>query len=192
MTRARETLTLLEIAGGGHPHLPLLQGDWLLHEQPVIEPPPAEVIARRYAQLTPADLDLGYAGRQPPDAPIHRHLAAVQAGDALAWRPLGAPASCRPAGVPASRRPTGSQATDGSPTQTEAGQLLLTTPEGHPIARLSKRAAATWLPRADRIEAIHILALLRRDRAQTEPDYAARLRCDAWEVPLVEIRWRGG
>jgi hypothetical protein len=32
--------------------------------------------------------------------------------------------------------------------------------------------------------------MLRRDRQQTSPDFAASLRCEAWEVPLVEIRWR--
>ncbi len=187
MTRARETLTLLETAGNAQPHLPLLEpaetrGDWLLRHEPIIEAPPAEVMARRYTQLTPADLDLGYAGRQPPDAPIHRHLAALQPGDQLGWRP-GAPASCRPAGT---------QCTDDQRAGAQAGQLLLTTAEGKPVARLSKRAAAEWLPRADRIQAIRVLALMRRDRAQTESDYATSLRCDAWEVPLVELRWRGG
>jgi hypothetical protein len=44
----------------------------------------------------------------------------------------------------------------------------------------------------ERIEAIRVLALLRRDRTQSEPEYAASLRCDAWEAPLVEIRWRRG
>jgi ATP-dependent DNA helicase RecQ len=181
MTRARETLTLLEIAGGGHLHLPLLgpdqprgrqpsipntpapgdRADYLLRDEPIIEAPAPEVIRRRYCRLTPADLDLGYAGRQAPNAPIHRYLADLQAGASLGWR-------------------------------AEPIQLLLTTSEGHPVARLSKRAAAHWLPRSDRIETIRVLAMLQRDRTQTEPDYAPSLRCDAWEVPIVEIRWRGG
>jgi ATP-dependent DNA helicase RecQ len=197
MTRARETLTLLEITGSGHPHLPLLDaatsrvsakqtrgaaGDWLLRETPALEPPPPEVIARRYTQLTPADLDLGYAGRQPPHAPIHRHLAALHAGDALAWRVLGPPASCRLAA---------NEAVAHSASQPDTGQLLLTNSEGHPVARLSKRAAAQWLPRTEEIEAIRIVAMLRRERSQAEPQYAESLRCDAWEVPLVTIRWRG-
>jgi ATP-dependent DNA helicase RecQ len=130
----------------------------LQRDAPIIEAPPAEVIGRRYCRLTPADLDLGYAGRQAPNAPIHRHLAALQASDHLRWR-------------------------------VETTQFLLTDSGGHPVARLSKRAAAHWLPRADRIEAIRVVAILRRDRSRTEPDYATSLRCDAWEVPIVEIRW---
>ncbi|EIC20980.1 ATP-dependent DNA helicase, RecQ family [Thiorhodovibrio frisius] len=83
MTRARETLTLLELAPGKHPHLPLLDGDWLLRAEPAVETPPPEILARRYTRLTPADLDLGFAGRQAPDAPIHGQLAALNSGDAL-------------------------------------------------------------------------------------------------------------
>jgi ATP-dependent DNA helicase RecQ len=225
MTRARETLTLFEITGGSHPHLPLLDaaasethersgtaqataGNWLLREAPSLEPPPAAVIARRYTQLSLADLDLGYAGRQPPGAPIHRRLAALQAGDELGWRREATTASSYRAGQYAiqaaecsmpGQRPgrddvggtngpsrTGRTATD----STELGQFLLTTLEGHPVARLSKRAAARWLPYADSIEAIRIIALIHRDRSQTEPEYATSLRCERWEIPLVEIRWR--
>ena len=191
MTRARETLTLLEIAGGGHPHLPLLHaaasqgqavaGDWLLREAPSLEPPPAAITARRYAQLTPADLDLSYAGRQPPDAPIHRHLAGLQARDYLAWRRLGASAS---------QRPDGGRSTETPPAHNGAGGLILTTADGQAVARLSKRAAGQWLPHAERIEAIRIVAMLRRDHSQTEPQYAASLRSEVWEVPLAEIQWR--
>jgi ATP-dependent DNA helicase RecQ len=178
MTRARETLTLLELTTGGHPQLPLLAqadtaGDWLRHDEPVIEPPPAEVISRRYTQLTPADLDLSYAGRQPRDAPIHRHLATLQPGASLAWRILGQPAERRQ-------------------DRSDPAQFLLTTPDGHPIARLSKRAAEHWLPKAEQIDGIRVIAMLRRDRAQGDPKYAERLRCEVWEVPLAEIQWRGG
>lgn len=197
MTRARETLTLLEVAGSGHPHLPLLDaaasraaeqpksaaGDWLLREAPTLEPPPPAVIARRCTQLTPADLDLGYAGRQPPDAPIHRHLAALHTGDALQWRALGVPAA---GALPASHSMTAHA------SRPDTGQVLLVTSEGHPVARLSKRAASRWLPDTDRVEAIRIVAMLRRERSQTEPHYTASLRCDTWEVPLVEIRWQDG
>jgi ATP-dependent DNA helicase RecQ len=89
MTRGRETLTLLEIAGGRHPHLPFLQGDCLLRAEPSIEAPPPEIMFRRYCRLTPADLDLSYAGRQSPNAPIHRCLAALGYGDHLGWRDVG-------------------------------------------------------------------------------------------------------
>ncbi|MBK1703660.1 hypothetical protein [Halochromatium glycolicum] len=228
MTRARETLTLFEINGGGHPLLPLLDaaasltqesagsapranGDWLLREAPILEPPPAAVIARRYTQLTLADLDLGYAGRQPPGAPIHRRLAALQAGDELGWRREATTASSsraseysiRAAEQSMPRQPPGCHDADGAKCHrtsrtgtgdpardsTALGQFLLTTREGYAVARLSKRAAARWLPYADTIEAIRVIALIGRDRSQTEPQYATSLRCESWEVPFVEIRW---
>jgi ATP-dependent DNA helicase RecQ len=159
MTRARETLTLLELAGAGNPHIPLIPRDPALRTMPVVEAPPAAILARRYTRLTLTDLDLGFAGRQPPDAPIHRHLAAVQAGDAVGWRRSG-------------------------------DDLLLTDAGGEVIARLSKRAAAAWRPRLERIEQTRVLAVLRRDRAQGEAELAQRCRCERWEVPLPEIRWR--
>ena len=161
MTRARETLTLLEFAAGNHPHLPLLDGDWLLRAEPAVEPPPSEVIARRYTRLTPADLDLGYAGRQAPSAPIHRSLAALHSGDALTPRRDG-------------------------------DHLALMDSAGVAVARLSKRAASVWCPRVETIETIRVEALLRRDRAQDTEAFAGRSRCEHWEVPLVEVRWRAG
>jgi len=161
MTRAKETLTLGEVTtGGGHPHLRLIDsGNWLLRTAPSIGPPPADIIARRYTRLTPADLDLGYAGRQHTGAAIHGHLAALGTGDPLQWRQ-------------------------------DRDSLLLLDPTGHPVARLSRRAAATWLPRLDRIETIRIDAILRQDKARSAPDFAERCRTEHWEVPLVEIRWR--
>jgi ATP-dependent DNA helicase RecQ len=89
MTRAQETLTLLEIQSSGHPHLSLLDGDWLIRSAPALDTPSTEILARRWTALTPADLDLGFAGRQSPAASIHRHLAALGEGDALGWRAQG-------------------------------------------------------------------------------------------------------
>ncbi|RKT43860.1 RecQ family ATP-dependent DNA helicase [Thiocapsa rosea] len=160
MTRAKETLTLMAIAGSRHPYLTEIEGDWLVKIEPVVEPPPAEVIRRRYARLTPADLDLGYAGRMAPDAAIHRHLAALGPGDDVRWEPVGQ-------------------------------DLFLLDQAGHRVARLSKRATARWLPDIDRIERIRVDALIRRDNRQNTPEHAQHCRSERWEVPLVEIRWRG-
>ena len=159
MTRAQETLTLGRITANRHPHLPLLDGDWLIETAPAIEPPPAEVIARRYERLTPADVDISYAGRQPPDAPVHERLRALEHGDRLGWR----------------------QVHDG---------LLLLDRHNLPIGRLSQHAAALWVPRIGQIEDVRIDAILRQHRRHCAPDFAERCRCEQWEVPLVEIRWR--
>jgi ATP-dependent DNA helicase RecQ len=53
----------MAISGSRHPYLAAIDGDWLIKAEPAVEPPPAAVIGRRYTRLTPADLDLGYAGR---------------------------------------------------------------------------------------------------------------------------------
>lgn len=86
MTRARETLTLGALAGSSNPWLDEIEGDWLLRLRPLVEAPAPEVMARRYHLLTPADLDLGYAGHLASGHPIHARLAALQTGDRLQAR----------------------------------------------------------------------------------------------------------
>jgi ATP-dependent DNA helicase RecQ len=56
------------------------------------------------------------------------------------------------------------------------------------IGRLSKRAAAIWLPRLDRVEKTTIIALVKRLASQgtIHPD---RIKCPEWEVPVLEVRW---
>ena len=58
-----------------------------LHPQPA--PPPREITARRYHLLSPAHLDLGYAGRFAPDHRIHGCLNALQTTDMLQARAAG-------------------------------------------------------------------------------------------------------
>lgn len=89
MTRARETLTLGRLPGGSAPDPERIDGDWLLSTRPEIEPPSPEILARRYDTLTPADIDIGYAGRRPADDQIHRRLAAVRTGDRLCMQSSG-------------------------------------------------------------------------------------------------------
>lgn len=89
MTRARETLGLGRLPGGDNPSPELFGGDWLLHTRVEISAPPAALCQRRYQLLNPADIDLGYAGRHPPMAPIHARLAAINTGDTVHLRPSG-------------------------------------------------------------------------------------------------------
>ena len=86
MTRARETLTLGSMAGGLNPFTNSLAGDWLLRTRTRVEPTPEGIMARRYALLSPADMDLGYAARLTPQNPVHARLAALQTGDELGTR----------------------------------------------------------------------------------------------------------
>ena len=111
MTRARHTLALAcfdrqhEAAGAGRrygisepppstPYLrtaPRLQ-DAVPADSPALTRIPAEPPARRpelelvYPQITLAHIDLGFAGRQPNRAAVHKHIAALTPGDALQMR----------------------------------------------------------------------------------------------------------
>jgi len=157
MTRARETLTLGALTGNGNPWVHEIEGDWLMRLRPKIEPPPAEVVARRYQLLTLADLDLSYAGRLRPEDSVQPRLAALRTGDALQAVVRGE-------------------------------RVFLADAHGCPVARLSRRASGEWLPRLPQIEAVKIVALMRRRREDGDPAFRDRCRAETWEVPLVEIR----
>lgn len=55
------------------------------------------------------------------------------------------------------------------------------------VAALSTEAAAAWRERLDQVEEIRVLALVERRAEDNEPAYRDRLRCDRWEVPIVEV-----
>lgn len=85
MTRAEQTLTLCEFAGGNTFSLQLAdlarQEDFHGSFQPSLQ--------QRFACLSLADVDIGYAGRQADNQPLHRHIAALNEGDALQLRENG-------------------------------------------------------------------------------------------------------
>jgi ATP-dependent DNA helicase RecQ len=159
MTRAQETLTLGALTGNGNPWVQEIEGDWLMRLRPKVEPPPAEVVARRYQLLTLADLDLSYAGRLPPEDSVQPRLVALKTGDALQALVRGE-------------------------------RVFLADASGAPVARLSKRASGEWLPRVSQIEAVKIVALMRRRREDGDPAFQDRCRAETWEVPLVEVCMR--
>ncbi len=72
----------------------------------------------------------------------------------------------------------------------EGDRIVLLDSQGHPVARLSQRAAAQWLPRLGAIEQVRVCALIQHGRKQSAPEFAERCRSERWEVPLVEICWR--
>ncbi|MFZ5773335.1 MAG: RecQ family ATP-dependent DNA helicase [Thermodesulfobacteriota bacterium] len=84
MTRARETLCLFDRLDMPNIHTGLLQGDFICKREPPSTRAPDEgILRRRYALLGMEDLFLDYAGRQPQENPLHRHLAALKPGDPL-------------------------------------------------------------------------------------------------------------
>jgi len=86
MTRAKQTLTLAKM-GATHVFL-----DGLTDEPSVLMrartklPAPSPELARRYEKLGLGDVDLGFAGRYAESARVHKAIAALVPGAALALR----------------------------------------------------------------------------------------------------------
>jgi ATP-dependent DNA helicase RecQ len=83
MTRARQTL-LLACWGKGNGLLAALpeSAATLKRDAPAVDTP-TPGLDRRYAWLTPAQVDLGYAGRHTARDPIHAAIHALRPGDPL-------------------------------------------------------------------------------------------------------------
>lgn len=69
--------------------------------------------------------------------------------------------------------------------------LELVNIEGLSVARLSRSAREQWWRLMDTVEAVRVVAMVRRYREYIS-DETFRQRCfgDVWEVPLVEVRYR--
>ena len=84
MTRAKETLTLFQAAQRGNPILAGLDElEAVRRVEPKVVPLPLPALNRLHRELTPQDIDLGFAGRQPANAAVHRAIAALKHGDSL-------------------------------------------------------------------------------------------------------------
>lgn len=83
MTRARRTLTLARLEAGNPflDHLPVSAA--LLRRPPTQWLPSPPGLQQRIVLPSLREIDLGFAGRKNPAAPLHRHLAALQVGAAL-------------------------------------------------------------------------------------------------------------
>lgn len=87
MTRAKETLTLFRSEAARNSLLDDLEaadGVTVIHADPA--PPFSPKLETRYRSLGPADVDLGYAGRQPPEARIHSAIAQLTYDDRVQIR----------------------------------------------------------------------------------------------------------
>ncbi len=86
MTRARKSLTLCEVQGGGHPFVRATDGLALRSrpDVPDLEP----TLNHRTWLADPSMVYLDWPGRFAPHAPIHRALAVLEVGDPLELRPM--------------------------------------------------------------------------------------------------------
>ena len=69
----------------------------------------------------------------------------------------------------------------------KGGKIVLIAESGMPVARLPRSAATVWRDRLDDIEKITVIAMIRRRAEDAALEYRGRLRCEWWEVPVVEI-----
>ena len=71
----------------------------------------------------------------------------------------------------------------------QRGNIELLNEDGRSIARLAQAAAERWQERHKKIKTIRVIAIIRRDRKESKPEFSEACRCDRWEVPLVEIAY---
>ncbi len=160
MTRARDTLHLLQLRGADNPFLTDLRGDFLEVHEPVLEPADERVIRRRFELLGLQDLFLSYAGRWAGDLPIHRRLATLRTGDPLEIRRSG------------------------------EDFLQLHDGSGGLVGALSEAGRERWDERLESIESIRVVAMVERRSEDSEGEYRRQLRCERWEVPVAEVVYR--
>ncbi len=86
MTRAQETLLLARFEGPHRLQDALLDQPCVVHREPSDLPPAAAALEYRFIRPSLEDVDLGFAGRQGADQPIHRAIAALSPGDYLETR----------------------------------------------------------------------------------------------------------
>jgi len=160
MTRAQETLCLLDRRDVRNPFAESLSGDFVFRRDcPPVSAVDAGILNRRYELIGMADVYLDMAGRRPAADPIHRHIAALQPGDSLKF-------------------------------QRERESLYLVDATGERIAKLSQGAYEKWTDRVASVDSLRVTAIVTREAADcADPNYAALLRVPAWGVPLAEVTY---
>jgi len=164
MTRARQTLTLLERADDDNPYCRELECHLSADQLLVVSPTfkdflPDRVLRRRYEMIGLKDLYLDYAGRLSANQPVHRHLTKISTGDNVALELKG-------------------------------DRIQVLDSAGNVIARLASDTSNRLRGFLDKIEEARVLAMVERKQDDsTDPDYRQLLKADAWEVPVLEVVW---
>lgn len=63
---------------------------------------------------------------------------------------------------------------------------------GTVLACLSAKGDARWRPRAAHLDRITLHAAITRTARDSGEEWRPRLRCDTWEIPVVEAWWWTG
>jgi ATP-dependent DNA helicase RecQ len=62
--------------------------------------------------------------------------------------------------------------------------------DGLAVAMLSRSAAKAWLRGARQVNAIRVVAMLRREIKDSGEEFRQYCHCDTWEVPWLEVVFR--
>ncbi len=157
MTRAKETLCLLELQTGGNPFLRDLEGDHVLRRSaPDTAPGICLRPLRRYHILDLSHLYLGFAGTFSPEHPIHVRLSGMTSADRLQFVEHG-------------------------------DAIGICDRSGFCVARLSGAGRLVWADRLRRVVEIRVLGMLRWTVDDSREDYRHLAKTPAWELPLLEV-----
>ncbi len=157
MTRAMQTLTLLERNDERNPHISCLPREELLRFRvPPLEYTDPGSMDRNYSPLGMKELFIDFAGCKHKNHPIHKHLSELQPGSTLFF--------------------SGNEP-----------HIELVTLSGHTVARLSRPACEKWQPMLPDVELIRVIAVIERNENDPAEEYRGSIRCKQWEVPIVEV-----
>jgi len=164
MTRAKQTLTLYTRQDQNNPFAASLSqklaDKHFLCLKPEGKDVPKTVLMRRYYLIGMRDLFIDFAGRMPSENAVHKELSDLKVGDFIYLIE-------------------------------DNGKVTVVTKEQHTVAMLSKGAAVSWLPRLDKIESAAVVAMVNRQKEDsTDLEYSAKIQCENWEIPLIEVVWR--
>lgn len=158
MTRAKETLCILEFETNGNPLIKKLAGPWVINRRAPFAPAEdaMNMPPRNYHIIGLKDIYLSYAGTYPHNHLIHRHLHRLNAGDPLRLIATGS-------------------------------HVEVHNTNGIEIARLSREGSRTWAEKVYGIEEARVLAILQWHADDSPDEYRRYAKVACWELPLIEV-----
>jgi len=160
MTRAKNTLTLVDRRDDPLPHAQEIVGPSLRRRRVSVEKSLSDELADiRYTVLGMPDLFIDFAGEKPARHRIHRSLARLHTGSLVTLE-------CN-----------------------SAGQTYVCDREDVQVARLSKSAVDGWgQPHQQQIHEVRVLGMVSRGPDDSKPEYRDRIVSSGWELPILEVR----
>ena len=160
MTRAVDTLTVVYERSDPNPYLTDLPASEVTRRSATVAPAPAtpDDDGHTFTVLGMSDLNLSYPGRSTQASRIHTDIRLLNTHDPVRLH-------------------------------RHNDRVFVLNSDGRTIGALSKKASAKW--EADRIDSItdgRTLALVRRTRSGSGPEFRDQMKVDTWEIPLLEIR----